>query len=222
MKIKPFLIIPAYNEGDRLKATLKQTRRFQPDIPIIIIDDGSRQPTPTDLGKNITVLRHRLNLGKGAALKTGIQYAISQGGTHFILMDSDLQHDPKYLSEFIKNINQGFDIVFTRRDFGLQTPLVRFLGNKFSSVYIRLIFGIYINDIPCGFRAINKKAYKLLKWKSTRYGVETEMVARLAKHQDQLTYTIFPIEAIYMDKYKGFTLVEAIKILAQSIWWKFD
>lgn len=87
---------------------------------------------------------------------------------------------------------------------------------------MRLVFGIYTPDIPCGFRALNKKAYRLLEWESSRYGVETEMIARLGKHKDELKHTSFPIEAIYIDKYKGFTPTEAVKILLSSIWWKFD
>lgn len=219
---KTYLIIPAYNEGERLKQTLALTRTYQLDLPIVVVDDGSSKPVPKATKKGATLLRHRINLGKGAALKTGVEYAIKQGADRFILMDSDLQHDPKHLPEIIDKLNQGYDIVFTRRDFGLQTPLVRFLGNKFSSIYMRLVFGIYIADIPCGFRAFNKKAYQLIKWQSSRYGVETEMIARLGKHQDKLKHTAIPIKATYIDKYKGFTPMEAVKILLSSIWWKFS
>ncbi len=219
---KTYLIIPAYNEGERLKQTLALTKKYQPDLPIVVVDDGSSDPVPVDIKKGVTVLHHRLNLGKGAALKTGIEHAIKKGADKFILMDSDLQHDPKHLSEIIEKLNQDYDIVFTRRDFGLQTPLIRFLGNKSSSIYMRLVFGIYIADIPCGFRAFNKKAYRLIKWQSSRYGVETEMVARMGKHQGKLKHVTIPIEAIYIDKYKGFTPIEAFKILLNSIWWKFD
>ena len=219
---KTYLIIPAYNEGDRLNQTLALTRKYQPNLPIVVIDDGSTKSILKDIKKGVTILHHKINLGKGAALKTGIEFAIKQGADNFILMDSDLQHDPKHLSEIIEKLSQGYDIVFTRRDFGLQTPLIRFLGNKFSSIYMRLFFGIYIADIPCGFRAFNKKAYELIKWNSSRYGVETEMVARLGKHQDKLKHTTVPIKAIYIDKYKGFTPIEAVKILLNSIWWKFN
>jgi hypothetical protein len=61
----------------------------------------------------------------------------------------------------------------------------------------------------------------LLKWSSPRYGVEAEMVAKLGLISKKLRWVEFPIETIYKDKYKGVTLVQAIKILGETLWWRF-
>jgi hypothetical protein len=136
-------------------------------------------------------------------------------------MDADGQHDPKEIPVFVEYFKKNYDLVFGSRRPGLDTPFVRYMGNKFASLYIRFLFGVYVSDILSGYRGLTKKAYDLLLWDSPRYGVETEMVARLGKSRDVLKWVEFPIEAIYQDKYKGVTLIQAIKILGESFFWKF-
>lgn len=216
-----YLIIPSFNEGNRLAKTLKETKKYISEKNTVVVDDGSRIPEKLPKDSKTTLIRHEINLGKGEAMKTGVDFAFSQGATSVIFMDADLQHDPKHLPEFLKLLKDN-DLVFASRRPRLGTPLVRLLGNKFASIYINLLFGIYVSDLLSGYRALNKKAYKLLKWTSSRYGVETEMVARLSKYKNELKWVEFPIETIYVNKYKGVTIIDAIKILTKSIWWKLS
>jgi len=217
-----YLIIPSYNEGKRLRDTLKRAKKYFPETKTVVVDDGSLSKERLSPTCRATLLRHQLNLGKGAAMITGADYAFSQGAEAVIFMDADSQHHPKELPQFKKYLEQGYDFVFGSRERGYRTPLVRFLGNRLASIYINLLFGIYVSDILSGYRALTKKAYNLVKWSSVRYGVETEMVARLGQHKEKLPWIEFPIDTIYVDKYKGVTIIDAIKILAQSIWWKLS
>lgn len=219
---KIFLIIPSFNEGKRLAKTINQVQKVVPSLPIIIVDDGSKIPVNLNPQPKLTILRHQLNLGKGAALKTGIKYAFKNKAKAVILIDADGQHSPQEIPQFIKFLNKGYDLVFGSRRLGTDIPLIRFLGNKFASIYVNLLYGIYVSDLLSGYRALNKKAYRLVKWQSSRYGVETEMVARLSKHKKRLKWTEFPIETVYMDKYKGVTIIDALKILFNSIQWKLS
>lgn len=214
-----FIVIPSCNEGNRVINLVKKIKKFSP-IPIVIVDDGSHFPVKQSLSFHL--LRHKINLGKGAAMKTGAQYAFSHGASAVIFMDGDGQHDPKYLPEFINLYKQGFDCVLASRRPSLKVPLVRLLGNKFASIYINLLFGVYVSDILSGYRLLNKQAYKLLVWDSQRYGVETEMIARLGKNKTKIRWIEFPIESIYIDKYKGVTIIDAVKALFDSIWWKLS
>ncbi len=214
-----FLVIPAFNESQRLPAVLKKAVTYFPKGKIVVVDDGSAKPVTA---KNICVIRHQLNLGKGAAMKTGAGFAFKQEADAVIYMDADGQHDPKELPRFIGELEKGTDVVFGSRQPGLSAPLTRLLGNKFASIYINLFFGIYISDILSGYRALTKKAYRLLSWDSGRYGVETEIVARLGKNRHRLKWTEFPIETIYIDKYKGVTIIDAIKVLVNTLWWKLS
>lgn len=215
-----YVIIPAFNEGVRLIETVTKAKEYISPDKIIVVDDGSLNPVELPKNTGVWLLRHRLNLGKGAAMRTGAEFAFESGADAIIYMDADCQHNPKELPIFIEHLNHHNDLVFGSRSPGINVPLIRFLGKKFSSIYINLIFGIYISDILSGYRALTRKAYYLVRWESDRYAVESEMVARLAKNKKKLTWIEFPIETIYMDKYKGMTLIDAIKLFITSIKWK--
>ncbi len=207
---KFYVVIPAYNEASRIGGVIDGVRKFTKNI--LVVDDGSQDKTSeVAKKKGVRVLRHRINLGKGAGMKTGIEAAFDLGGEAIILIDADGQHDPKHIPEFLEKLNQGFDIVFGTRNLSYGVPLVRYLGNKFGSVLISLVFGIYRSDMLCGFIAFKKKAYQKIKWGSSRYGVETEIVARTGKNK--LKYSEIPIETIYIDKYKGVTILDALGVL---------
>lgn len=218
--MKVFLITPSFNEGQRTIRLIKNINLSYPKLPIVVVDDGSAKSLKLPPNLHAKLLRHQVNLGKGAALKTGAEYAFTHGASAVIFMDSDGQHDPKDISVFIKNLNAGFDIVFGSRRPGLNTPLIRFLGNKLAAVYMNLVFGVFVSDILSGFRGLSRRGYQYLRWNSSRYGVETEMIARLGKYKQQLKFIEVPIENIYIDKYKGVTIIDAIKILISSLWWK--
>jgi len=216
--VKIFIVIPAFNEVRRIEEVLEDIQNSH--LPIIVVDDGSKDSTFEKAKKtNATVLRHRINLGKGAAIKTGCEAAFLMGADAIIMMDSDGQHKAKDLPKFVEKIQSGeFDIIFGSRNMSLGVPLVRFMGNKFASVLISLLFKVYISDLICGYRAITKKAYQEMKLKSSDYGIETEMVIETAKLK--LRYCEIPVETIYYDKFKGVTILDAFSILLNVIWWR--
>ncbi len=215
-----FLVIPSFNEHKRLAETIKKAKQFISPEKIVVIDDGSRMAERLPKNSGVWLLRHKLNLGKGVAMRTGAEFAFDQGADAVIFMDADCQHDPKEIPVFTKFLEEGYQIVFGSRRPGINVPLTRFLGKKFASVYVNFIFGVYVSDILSGYRALTEKAYDLVKWESDRYAVETEMVARMSHHKKEISWIEFPIETIYMDKYKGMTPIDAIKLMISSIKWK--
>lgn len=216
--MKVYIVIPAFNESKRIKKVLEELENT--NFPVIVVDDGSRDSTFEQIKKHhVIVLRHRVNLGKGAALKTGCEAAISMGADAIIMMDSDGQHKAEDLPKFAEKIQSGkFDVVFGSRNMSLGVPLVRFMGNKFASVLVSLLFGVYVSDLICGYRAITRKAYTLINLKSSDYGIETEMVIKTAKFN--LRYCEIPVETIYYDKFKGVTILDAFGILLNVIKWR--
>lgn len=217
--MKIFIVIPAFNEARRIESVLEDIKGS--GIPVIVVDDGSNDSTfKRTRGYQVLALRHKINLGKGAALKTGCEAAVSLGADAIIMMDSDGQHTAMNLPKFLEAIKSGkFDIIFGSRNMNLGVPLVRFIGNKMASVLVSMLFGVYISDLICGYRAITKKAYMQMELKSPDYGVETEMVIKTAKLK--LRYCEIPIEAIYYDKFKGVTILDAFGVLLNVIKWKF-
>lgn len=216
--MKIFVVIPAYNESKRIGKVLSDLKVF--NLPIIVVDDGSKDSTLEEAKKHqVTVLKHKINLGKGAALKTGCEAAILMGADAIVMMDADDQHKAEDLPKFIEKMQSGkLDVVFGSRNMSLGAPLVRFIGNKIASVLVSLLFGIYISDLICGYRVITKRAYMQMDLKSSDYGIETEMVIKTAKLK--LRYCEIPVEAIYYDKFKGVTILDAFSILLSVIKWR--
>lgn len=210
-KMKDAIIIPAYNEGSRIVSTLNETKKIK-GIDIIVVDDGSSDDTKKQAeSKKVTVLHHIINLGKGAAVKTGCDYALKKGYKNIILMDADGQHEPKDIPRFQKEL-QKYDIIFGYRKTG-KAPVISKLGNFGLTIITQILFGMKIYDTQSGFRAFTSKAYKKIRWKSTDYTMESEMIFR-AKG---LRYKQIPIKTIYHDTSKGTTVIDGIKIGFQML-----
>ncbi len=214
------IVIPAFNEAKRIENLLDALKGV--DFPVILVDDGSSDKT-FELAEKypITVLRHKVNLGKGAALKTGCLAAFKKGAEAVILMDSDGQHEASDIQKFISALeSKKFDLVLGSRNLNLGVPLVRFIGNKFASVLINILFGIYVSDLICGFRGMTKKAFERINWKSQGYDVETEMIVRIKKLN--LRYCEVSVETVYYDKFKGVTILDALNTLINVFKWRLS
>lgn len=209
--MKIFVIIPAYNEEKYLEEVLKGVLPITRNV--VYIDDGSRDKSVAIAKKYLNhVLIHDINLGKGAALKTGCEYAFGKlQADAVVIMDADNQHNPADLPRFFEKLKEGIAVVFGVRKFDSTMPLVRFLGNKLASVFLNFIFHRYIPDIPSGYKAFNRTAYKKIKWQSSGYEVETEIAARVAKYN--IPSETIEIETIYHDKEKGVTPLDALQIM---------
>jgi glycosyltransferase involved in cell wall biosynthesis len=217
MSQKIIVIVPAYNESryigkflDKLLTVTKQ---------VVVIDDGSSDKScEIARSRGVECLLHMVNLGKGAALKTGCDYAFNKmGADAVIIMDGDDQHVVDDIKLFEKALKSGAQVVLGVRQMDAKMPLMRILGNKSMSILINLLFGHYIADIPSGFKAMTKSAYKTLAWHSSGYEVETEIAVRIAK--SKLEYVEVPISTVYHDKDYGFNLLDAAKILLKLPYW---
>ena len=218
MKKKIFAVIAAYNEDEHINKVVKETRKYVDKV--IVVDDGSKDKTKEMAEKaNAVVLRHLINLGKGAALKTGCDYALKNKADIIIAIDADAQHDPDEIPKFMENI-KSHDVVLAYRKQSRNMPFVLKFGNWFINKTINYLYSIKIKDSQCGYRAFTAKAYKRLKWRASDYSMESEMIAKIGKYK--LSYTEVPIETIYSDKYKGTTIMDGIKIVFNLLMWKLN
>ena len=215
--MKITVIVPACNEAKYIGRFLDKLKLSTKDI--VVVDDGSIDKTrEITLGKDVICLTHMVNLGKGAALKTGCDYAFGKlKSDAVIIMDGDDQHEVDDLKLFVNELKKGAQVVLGFRKMDAKMPLLRILGNKGVSILINLLFGRYIADIPSGFKAMTKKAYKTLRWQSSGYEVETELAVRIAK--TKIEYHEVPISTVYHDKDYGFNLLDAAKILLKLPYW---
>ena len=220
MRNKTFLIIPAYNEAERIGAVLEKAKQYCKDI--IVIDDGSSDQTFAIAKKSGAIsLRHKINLGKGASLATGCEVALILGAEILVFMDADLQHNPEDIPRLVAAIqNQGYDLVCGGRKMNKKMPLSMRLGNFIFSRAIRYFYNFKLSDTQCGFRALRAKKYLQIKWQAQGYGVETEML--LNAWQKKLRCASLSVQTIYHDRYKGTTIIDGFKILAKIIEKKFN
>ncbi len=218
--MKVLAVIPAFNEAARIRPVLKQIRLFVDQI--VVVDDGSTDGTSAaaaGLGAAVCVLRHRVNLGKGAALKTGCEAASRLGADTIVLVDADGQHQPPDIPRLIKALETtGADIVFGSRKIGSTMPLMMRIGNTFLSAVIKLLFGVHVTDTQSGFRVFRAAVFDQIKWNSRNYSVETEMIVNVGKRA--LRTAEVPIATVYHDKYKGTTVIDGIRILCNILIWK--
>lgn len=218
------VIVPVYNEEKRAVDTVKRiVKIFNGEI--IIVNDGSSDNSLLMLKKNfekndrVIVLNHVVNLGKGAAMKTGASKAWRLGFEAVIFVDADGQHNPKHISKFAKQLEK-YPLVFGYRNMNLKMPFVRKWGNIIALNMVRALFNIKRKDLLCGYLGFRKEVYKKIKWKSPRYGIETEMATKVGKNR--LAFCEVKVDTIYIDKYKGVSILDAFKILTQIPLWYFS
>ncbi len=211
-----YVVIPAYNEAGRISQTIEKVKKFTNQI--IVVDDGSKDSTYSEAKKcEVKVLRHAVNMGKGAALKTGCDYAIEQGALQLIVLDADGQHDPAEIPRFVEAL-QRVEIAFGKRRQSASMPVVFKFGNKVITKTLKLLYNIEVNDSQCGYRAFNKEAYQKVRWAVNDYFMETEMIVNAGKHH--LRSEQLDIETIYADKYKGTTIFDGVKIVGKMFAWR--
>jgi glycosyltransferase involved in cell wall biosynthesis len=159
---KVAVIIPAYNEAATLDRTIKQLRAAAADAQgafcIIVVDDGSEDETgqiARDAGAD-RVVRHVVNLGLGAAVRTGLRAARQSGADVVVKIDADGQHEPADIARLIRPIlDDEADLVYGNRFAGIEyrMPIVRRLGNRMFTWLMRRLTGWPLRDSQPGIFA---------------------------------------------------------------------
>ncbi len=194
--MKLSIIIPAYNEENTIKELLNRVENLdlgKIEKEVIIVDDGSKDNTLSlinDFGKgkkNVLVLDHKKNRGKGAAVVTGLKAA---SGDILIIQDADLEYNPQDIPKLIEPIiKKKFRVVYGTRlrtkpvFFGKEkTPLlVHFFGNKFLSLITSFLYGAQISDMETCYKAFDKDVLKGVRLKSRSFDFEPEVTAKILK-----------------------------------------
>ncbi len=195
------VIIPAYREGGRIAGVIREVLGYAGNI--VVVDDGSPAPDTTSADASAAgafVLRHDVNLGKGAALETGFRHAVGKGYDFVITMDGDGQHDPSdiplFLDEFVRKRTPV--IVGNRMDDPVGMPFVRRMTNRFMSWLLSREMGVKVPDTQSGYRLYRADVLPFIRTGSKRFAAESEVLLDLAA----LGYGIgsVPIRIIYRDE----------------------
>lgn len=221
MKTKKILIlIPIYNEAGVIVSLLKEIKGLGYKN-ILIVDDGSTDITDILLKKQrVMYIRHIINRGKGAAMRTGMEANKKLDYDIIVTLDGDGQHAPKDISKLVKAITKGSDIALGCRPYKLSNmPLIRIIFNQFANKIIYLFYGISVHDSQSGFRAYSKKALDLISTQSDGYEFDTEILREIKKHR--LSYKEVAISAQYtkysLNKLKKQNVFNGAKMLFRMI-----
>lgn len=164
--MKILAIIPAYNEENNIGTVVTQLKENYPSADYIIINDCSTDGTAQFCkDNNYNYVSLPVNLGIGGGVQTGYIYALNNNYDIAIQLDGDGQHDSRYLYKLIDPIIEGYaDIVIGSRFIdktGFQSSRARRAGIALLSTIIKACYGVHINDVTSGFRAVNKKMIKV-------------------------------------------------------------
>ncbi|MGC9517572.1 MAG: glycosyltransferase family 2 protein [Methanomicrobiales archaeon] len=175
-------IIPAYNEEKFIKKVVECCGKHS---DVVVVDDGSNDQTSAMAeSAGAVVLKHSKNLGKGAAIKTGLKYLLKNSYDAVILIDGDGQHDPSYIPQFVSILDDAKIVMGSRfkEKFPENMPIQRKLSNKITTRIIRYVTGYQITDSQSGYRLISSDIINLfVDIKYNDYVFESEMLYKASK-----------------------------------------
>ncbi len=192
------VIIPAYNE----KATIQQVIELVQQMPytkeIIVVDDCSTDGTRAILEQsawpeNVHICYHAKNMGKGAAIRTGVQHVTKDV---VVIQDADLEYDPKDLDVVLKPILDGkADVVYGSRFLGIHRAFLfwHYMGNKLLTFITNLLYNNMLTDMETGYKAFRTPILKSITIRSNRFDFEPEITAKVLKRH----YRIYEVPIYY-------------------------
>lgn len=188
------IIVPVFNEENTIKKILQKVKAEKiPNVEkeIIVVDDGSTDKTAEILKKtkDVNLIFHKKNLGKGTAVRTGIK---ESNGDYIIIQDADLEYDPTYIKHLLKPIFDGEALVVygtrIRRMPHLSDEerklqfLIHYLGNRILSMLASVLYGQWITDMETGYKLFPRNALRGVKLNAKGFELEPEITAKLLKN----------------------------------------
>lgn len=212
-----FLVVPCYNEGSVIRATLEPL--LDMGYSIVVIDDGSSDESFAQICRMpVHALRHPLNLGQGAALQTGVEYALQKGAEVVVHFDADGQHPQESIADLTAPILAGnADVVLGSRFKSdaapLNMPPLKRLILRCGTLFTGLTTGVWLTDTHNGFRVFSARAAALVRITEPRMAHASEVIALIRQHR--LRYVEVPVCIRYTDysQSKGQSIWNCINIV---------
>lgn len=192
--MKVYIVIPAYNESATVGSIVKKSKKFG---NVIVVDDCSKDDTYHIAKKSgAIVIRHKVNMGYGKALKDGMNEALRRCAECIITIDADGQHDPDDIPRLIKEIENGYDIVAGSRFLGGKqwSSWRRMYAIRLLALQARIMSGVRLTDIQSGFRAYRSHVLKSIKIEDYGMGFSVEVPIKAKKRGYRFTEVPIRIE----------------------------
>jgi polyprenyl-phospho-N-acetylgalactosaminyl synthase len=216
-----WVVVPCYNEHGVIGEVIRGLRTV--GVSVVVVDDCSTVPLGAhDVTGASALLRHAINLGQGAALQTGLEYAVGAGARFIATFDADGQHDPLDLPRMFAPLERGeVDIVLGTR-FGdegraLDMPASRRLLLKLATSVTRLTTGLPLTDTHNGLRAMTARAASQLRLQRNRMAHASEILQRIAKLELRLVEMPVTVRYTTYSLSKGQRMSNMANILWESV-----
>lgn len=216
-----WIVIPAYNESAVIASVILEIQKSGYHN-ILVVDDGSSDDTQAKARalSGVIALKHLINRGKGAAIKTGIEGAKKLGAKKVITIDGDGQHNPADIKSMLELLDKGYDVVLgSRLKNCANMPTYKIMHNHIGNLLVWILYGLWVTDSQSGFRAYSHKALHTIDTKTDRYEYDSEVIREI--HHHKLKFIEIPIEVRYtkysMGKIHKMNLRNGFKTLVKMI-----
>jgi glycosyltransferase involved in cell wall biosynthesis len=180
------VVVPVYNEAATIREILAQVRAVDLPLEIIVVDDdstdGTREILKAEAADPATrVFMHKRNLGKGAAVRTGL---LQVSGDIVLIQDADLEYDPRDYATLIRPIVEGRSrVVYGSRFLGEHKAMYFWhaLGNKFLTLVTNVLFDTTLTDMETCYKVFTREIADSLDLKQDRWGVDPEITAKILR-----------------------------------------
>jgi glycosyltransferase involved in cell wall biosynthesis len=221
-----WLVVPLYNEAAVISDVVGEARSVFPKI--VCVDDGSHDASAARAEQaGAAVVRHPVNLGQGAALQTGFDYALGDPQMRYVVTyDADGQHQIHDVEVMLGRIRRGdVRVVFGSRFLDERTTAsgLKKLVLRAAVAYTNATTGTRLTDAHNGLRVLHRDVVERLDITQNRMAHASEIVSQIGSMRfagQQVTYAEEPVHILYTDysKAKGQSLWNAVNILAELIW----
>lgn len=188
---KTAVVIAAFNEARVISNTCESLWNASDSWDVIVVDDGSTDHTSDQLmGSRATLIRHPINMGQGAALQTGLTYALRAGYQEILTFDADGQHSPKdalAMRDLLRGNIESCDLVIGSRFLTsadkAQVPAKKQFVLKLATWFTRFSTGLALTDTHNGLRALSHKAAQHIQITQNGMAHASEILDLIAKHK---------------------------------------
>jgi polyprenyl-phospho-N-acetylgalactosaminyl synthase len=218
-----WIVIAAFNEEKSIVKVIEdlKSNNFS---NIVVVDDGSKDSTFAKAeNEGVHLLKHCINRGQGAALQTGIDFALSKEAGIIVTFDADGQHLASEIKDVVKPLSEGFDVVLGSRFLkkNSNVPFFRKCVLKAGTLLCRFFYGLKLTDSHNGFRAFSRSAAESVRITADRMEHGSQILDEIARHN--LSYKEVPVTIQYSDysKNKGQSSLNAVRIFLKMMIDKF-
>jgi len=229
--MKLSIVIPAYNEEKTILEVIKKVKKVRLNNvtkEIIIVDDFSNDGTEKILSrikdKSIKIFFHKKNVGKGSAIRTGLNHAT---GDVILIQDADLEYDPVEYGKLLNPIMENkTKVVYGSRLDAIKRNLkkmykLHYFGNLFLTIMTNILYGAKISDMETGYKVFKREVIEDIKLKAKRFDFEPEITAKILKKGYKIKEVPINFMGRKFKEGKKITWIDGVKALYYLIKYKF-